>query len=81
MFIWCERRLQKPTKEGDAYLLPVLSTERFPNCFFAVTSQAMREQARPRKGVSVAAIKFCLLHMSERVAGRTADEMMTPISK
>ena len=69
-----------PRRE-KTYLLPVLATERFPVCFFAVTSQAVREQMRPRKGVKVAATVFCLLHIRERVAGRTADEMMTPIKR
>jgi len=45
----------------------------------AVTSQAIKEQARPRGGLSIAAHLFCLLHMRVRVAGSTADEIMTPI--
>ena len=64
---------------GRRYLLPVLSTLRLPNCLFAVTSQAIRELARPRIGERVAAMVFCLDHISVRVAGRTAEEMMTPI--
>lgn len=63
------------------YLLPVLLTERLPNCLFAVTSQAVRELARPRMGERVAAMVFCLLHIRVRVAGRTAELMMTPIIK
>lgn len=63
------------------HLLPVLSTERLPCCLLAVTSQAMRELASPRIGERVAAIMFCLLHIKVRVAGRTAEEMMTPIIK
>ena len=41
----------------------------------------MREHARPRKGVNVAAIMFCLLHIKVSVAGKTAEEMMTPIKR
>jgi len=60
------------------YLAPVLATERLPDSFLAVTSQAIRELARPRTGLRVAAIAFCFFHISVRVAGRTAEEMMTP---
>ena len=63
----------------ETYLLPVLSTERLPYCFLAVTSQAMRELMRPRIGDRVAAMVFCLLHIRVRVAGRTAELMITPI--
>ena len=67
------------SEEKKTYLLPVLVTERLPYCFFAVTSQAIREQVRPRTGLRVAAIMFCLLHIRVSVAGRTAEEIMTPI--
>lgn len=59
--------------------MPVLAMERLPDCFLAVTSHAMRELARPRIGDRVAAIMFCLFHISVRVAGRTAEEIITPI--
>ncbi len=39
----------------------------------------MRELTRPRIGERVAAIVFCLLHISVRVAGMTAELIMTPI--
>lgn len=63
------------------YFLPVLSTERLPYCFLAVANQAIRELARPKMGESVAASIFCLPHIKVRVAGRTAEDMMTPIIK
>lgn len=59
-------------------MAPVLATDRLPPCFFAVTSQAIREHTRPKMGERVAAARFCLLHIRVRVAGTTADEMMTP---
>ena len=43
---------------GLLTLAPVLSTDRLPPSFFAVTSQAMREQVSPRIGLRVAAIIF-----------------------
>ena len=48
-------------KHKGTYLLPVLATERFPYCFFAVTSQAIKEHARPSTGDKAAAARFCLL--------------------
>ncbi len=66
---------------GETCLLPVLSTERLPDCFLAVTSQAIRELMRPRIGERVAAIMFCCFHMRVRAAGRTADEIITPIMR
>ena len=62
----------------EAYLLPVLSTERFPYCFLAVTSQASKEHARPSIGDSAAAARFCLSHNKVNVAGSTAEDIMTP---
>ena len=62
----------------ETYLAPVLATERLPDSFWAVTSHAMSELARPRTGLSVAAMAFCFFHIKVRVAGRTAEEMMTP---
>lgn len=38
----------------------------------------IREQARPKIGERDAATTFCLLHNSVRVAGSTADDMITP---
>ena len=63
------------------YLLPVLATERLPYSFLAVTSQVVREQIRPRTGVSVAAIIFCFFHIRVRVAGSTAELIITPIMR
>lgn len=60
-------------------LAPVLSTVRSPPSFFAVTSQAMREQTNPRGGLKVAACQLRPDHMRVRVAGITAEEMITPI--
>lgn len=60
------------------YLAPVLATEMLPDSFLAVTSQAIRELARPRTGLRAAAMAFCFFHIRVRVAGRTAEEMMTP---
>lgn len=59
----------------------MLLTERLPDCFLAVTSQAISELARPRMGERVAAMVFCLLHIRVRVAGRTAELMITPIMR
>ncbi len=66
---------------GLTHLDPVLATLRSPNSLFAVTSQAIKAHAKPRIGLSVAAIIFCLLHIRVKVIGRTADEMMTPINR
>ncbi len=66
-------------ERGEDYLLPVLSTERLPYCFLAVTSHAVRELTSPRMGEKVAAMVFCLLHIKVRVAGMTAELMITPI--
>ena len=63
---------------GRGYFAPVLATERVPYCFLAVTSQAIRAQARPSMGVRAAAARFCFFHIRVRVAGRTAEPMMTP---
>jgi len=66
---------------GKAYFALVLSTVRTPLSFLAVTSQAVKEQAKPRIGVKVAAAQLCLLHISVKLAGSTAEEIMTPMSK
>lgn len=66
-----------PTSMG--MLAPVLAMEREPDCTFAVTSQPVREQARPRSGARVAAVRFCLRQSRVRAAGRTAEEIITPI--
>ncbi len=60
-------------------LEPVQSTFKAPQVFLAVTSQAMTAQARPRGGVRVAAHLLWPAHIMVRVAGMTADEIMTPI--
>lgn len=60
-------------------LPPVLSTERLPDSLLAVTSQAIREQTRPRIGDKVAATMFCPDQRRVRAAGKTAEDMMTPI--
>jgi len=65
--------------KGGANLDPVLATLSVPPSFLAVTSQAIRELAKPRIGLRVAAIVFCLLHRRVRATGSTAEEMMTPI--
>jgi hypothetical protein len=66
---------------GKTYFAPVVATVRTPPSFLAVTSQAIREQAKPRTGVKVAAAQLCLLHISVKLAGSTAEEIMTPMSK
>ena len=60
-------------------LEPVHATSMEPQVLLAVTSQAMRATQRPRGGVSVAAHLLCPAHIKVRVAGMTAEEMMTPI--
>jgi len=60
-------------------LEPVQSTSSLPQVFLAVTSQAIRAHARPKGGVSVAAHALWPAHIMVRVAGMTADEIMTPI--
>jgi len=60
---------------------PVLSTLRLPNCFFAVTSQAIKLVARPRTGDKVAASMFWRLQSRVREAGSTADDTITPIRR
>lgn len=63
---------------GSTYFAPVLSTDRSPPCFLAVTSHAINEQIRPKMGERAAAARFCLLHIKVKQAGITADEMITP---
>src|SRR5271154_5640994 len=65
----------------SAYLEPVESTLKLPNCFFAVTNQAMSATKRPRTGEPAAAIQFWPDHIRVKVAGKTAAEMITPIIK
>lgn len=71
--------MERKLNRGEDYLRAVLSTDKLPYCFLAVTNHAMRELMRPRIGERVAAIVFCLLHISVRVAGMTAELIMTPI--
>ncbi len=59
----------------------MLSTVRLPFCFLAVTSQVIKELMRPRMGERVAAIVFCCFHIRVRAAGRTAEDIMTPIMR
>ena len=65
-------------EKGLTYFAPVLSTDNDPPCFLAVTSHAIREHMRPRMGERAAAARFCLLHIRVKLAGSTAEEMMTP---
>lgn len=58
---------------------PVQSTSREWHSFLAVTSQAMRAQMRPSGGVRVAAHLLWPAHIIVRVAGMTAEEIITPI--
>lgn len=60
-------------------LEPVQVTSSFPHVLEAVTSQAMRAHAKPRGGVRVAAHLFWPFHIIVRVAGMTAEEIITPI--
>lgn len=61
-------------------LAPDVATLMTPSLSFeVVTSHAVRLQARPRIGLSVAAQKFWPFHIRVNVAGRTAEEMMTPM--
>jgi hypothetical protein len=61
-------------------LAPEVATVMTPSLSLeVVTSQAVRLHASPRIGLSVAAQKFWPFHMRVRVAGRTAEEMMTPM--
>jgi hypothetical protein len=62
-------------------LAPKLSTLNEPPSLEAVTIQVIKEQTRPSGGLSIAAHLFCLVHMSVKVAGSTADEIITPIIK
>jgi hypothetical protein len=60
---------------------PEVATEMTPLLSFeVVTNQAVRLQARPRIGLSVAAQKFWPFHIKVNVAGSTAEEMMTPMN-
>ena len=65
----------------DAYFAPVLFTERSPPSFLAVTSHAMSEHMRPSIGDNAAAARFCCFHIRDNVAGRTAEEIITPIMR
>jgi hypothetical protein len=61
-------------------LAPEVATEMTPSLSLeVVTNQAVILHMRPKIGLSVAAILFCPLHINVRVAGRTAEEMMTPM--
>lgn len=62
-------------------LAPVHVTESSPHSFLAVTSHAMSEQTKPRGGLKVAACQLKPDHMSVKVAGTTAEEIMTPIMR
>jgi hypothetical protein len=64
-----------------SYFAPVLSTLRLPNCFFAVTSQAIKLVARPRTGDNAAAIMFWWLQSRVKEAGSTAEDTITPIRR
>ena len=59
----------------------MLSTLRLPNCFFAVTSQAIKLVARPRTGDKLAAIIFWRFQSNVKEAGSTADDTITPIRR
>jgi hypothetical protein len=58
--------------EVSTVMTPSLSLE-------VVTNHAVILQARPRIGDNVAAIRFWPFHIRVRVAGRTAEEIMTPM--
>jgi hypothetical protein len=61
-------------------LAPEVATVITPSLSFAVvTSHAMILQQRPKIGDKVAAHLFCPFHIRVRVAGRTAEEIMTPM--
>jgi hypothetical protein len=61
-------------------LAPDVSTLMTPLLSFeVVTNQAVRLHASPRIGLSVAAQKFWPFHIKVSVAGKTADEIMTPM--
>jgi hypothetical protein len=61
-------------------LAPLVATVITPSFSFdVVTSHAMILQQRPKIGDRVAAHLFWPFHISVRVAGSTAEEMMTPI--
>jgi hypothetical protein len=60
-------------------LEPVHTTSREWQVLEAVTSQAIKATTRPRGGVRVAAHLLWPAHMRVRVAGITAEEIMTPI--
>ncbi|OXV11251.1 hypothetical protein Egran_00994 [Elaphomyces granulatus] len=68
-------------KIDEAYFAPVVSTVSSPDSDFAVTSHAIRATARPRGGEAAAATQFWSFHNRVNAPGRTAEEMMTPISK
>jgi hypothetical protein len=59
----------------------VVATLIAPPSRLAVTSHVVREQVKPRIGVIVAAAQLCLLQKTVKLAGKTADEIITPISK
>lgn len=61
-------------------LAPEVATVMTPSFSLeVVTSQAVMLQHNPRMGERVAAHLFWPFHMRVRVAGRTADEIMTPM--
>lgn len=61
-------------------LAPEVSTVMTPSLSLAVvTSQVVMLQHNPRTGERVAAHLFWPFHIRVRVAGRTADEIMTPM--
>lgn len=66
---------------GWTHFAPVVVTVNMPYCFLVVTSQAIRETARPRGGEAAAAIQFWCFQMRDMAPGKTAEEMITPISR
>ena len=59
---------------------PDVATEMTPSLSLeVVTSHAVILHARPRIGERVAAMRFWPFHIRVRVAGKTAEEMMTPM--
>lgn len=73
------RRGEEGGIEGQTNLDPVQSTDSSPHSFFAVTSHAIREQARESGGVNVAAAQDWRSQSKVSEDGITAPEIITPI--
>ena len=63
------------------YFAPVVETFNTPYSFCVVTNQAISDTASPRTGEAPAAIQFWPLQSRVIAPGKTAEELITPMSR